>query len=61
MSRQCRAHGRVGVSMLGVHGKQMRMIESSNAHDRAKAHNDNALSVGMTRRCARDKRTWARA
>ena len=34
MSRQCRMHCRVSVPMLG--GKQMRMIESSTVHDRAR-------------------------
>ena len=61
MSRQCRAHDRVSVPMLGVHGKQMRKTESSAAHDSVRPLGDSALGTCTTRHCARDKRTWAHA
>ena len=60
MSRQCYAHDRVGVPMLGAHNKKMRTTESSATHDRVRALGDSALGTCTTRHCASDKRTWAR-
>ena len=37
LSRQCREHDRVGVPMLGTHGKQMLMTERFATHDKARA------------------------
>ena len=34
------SHGRVGMPMLGAHGKQMRTTESSAVHDKARARDD---------------------
>ena len=54
--------------MMGSHDKQMRTIESSIAHDRARewghksrARGDSALGAHTTRRYAHNRRTWAHA
>ena len=61
MSRQCRAHDRVGVLMLGVHGKQMHKTESSATHDSVRTLGDSALGTCTTRHYTREERTWAHA